>query len=67
MEQADYDYSKMTESNSLKPLQVIVARPGLFYDWLESKGKLGGQHKVPRFMTHDGQAQLFHLNLKNSN
>ena len=48
MEQADYDYSKMTESNSLKPLQVIVARPGLFYDWLESKGKLGGQHKVPR-------------------
>jgi hypothetical protein len=67
MEQADYDYSKMTESNSLKPLQVIVARPGLFYDWLESKGKLGGQHKVPRFMTHDSQVQLFHLNLKNSN
>jgi len=21
---------------------------GTFYDWLKSKGKLGGQHKVPR-------------------
>ena len=48
VKQADYDYDKMTESNSIKPLQVIVARQGLFYDWLESKGKLGGQHKVPR-------------------
>lgn len=26
----------------------MVARQGLFNDWLKSKGKLGGQHKVPR-------------------
>ena len=25
-----------------------MARPNLFNDWLKSKGKLGGQHKVPR-------------------
>jgi hypothetical protein len=27
---------------------VIKARTGLFNDWLKSKGKLGGQHKIPR-------------------
>ena len=27
---------------------VHQAREGLFYDWLKQKGKLGGQHKVPR-------------------
>jgi len=25
-----------------------VARPHLFDDWLREKGKLGGQHKIPR-------------------
>ncbi len=29
-------------------LQIVKARKGLFDDWLKSKGKLGGQHKVPR-------------------
>ena len=28
--------------------RIVVARQGLFHDWLASKGKLGGQHKVPR-------------------
>jgi hypothetical protein len=48
LEQTDYAYMRTIESGALKPLQVIVARQGLFYAWLESKGKLGGQHKVPR-------------------
>ena len=34
--------------NDGKTLEVIVAREGLFHDWLAQKGKLGGQHKVPR-------------------
>jgi hypothetical protein len=25
-----------------------VAKKGLFYTWLKSKDKLGGQHKIPR-------------------
>ena len=25
-----------------------MARPGAFDDWMRSRGKLGGQHKVPR-------------------
>ena len=34
--------------NTLQPLQIVVGRQGLFNDWLKSRGKLGGQHKVPR-------------------
>ena len=25
-----------------------IAEKGLFYNWLKSKNKLGGQHKIPR-------------------
>lgn len=44
---SDYD-AKRYKDITLQPLEVIAAREGLFHDWLESKGKLGGQHKVPR-------------------
>jgi hypothetical protein len=27
---------------------MLVARPGGFDTWMRSRGKLGGQHKVPR-------------------
>ena len=32
----------------LKMPMLHKARKNLFYDWLKSKGKLGGQHKIPR-------------------
>lgn len=44
---SDYE-AKRHKNMALKPLELIEARPGLFYDWLKSKGKLGGQNKVPR-------------------
>ncbi|NDV58009.1 GH3 auxin-responsive promoter family protein [Bacteroides sp. 519] len=44
---SDYE-AKRWKDIALQPLEVIVARPGLFHDWLKEKGKLGGQHKVPR-------------------
>lgn len=44
---SDYE-AKRSKDIALQPLEVIVARKGLFYDWLAKKGKLGGQHKVPR-------------------
>ena len=28
--------------------EVVVAAPGSFEDWMRARGKLGGQHKVPR-------------------
>ena len=31
-----------------RSLEIIKARHGLFNDWLKSKNKLGGQHKIPR-------------------
>ncbi|QNR23074.1 GH3 auxin-responsive promoter family protein [Croceimicrobium hydrocarbonivorans] len=44
---SDYE-AKRHKGMALKPLEVISARKGLFYDWLKQKGKLGGQNKVPR-------------------
>lgn len=44
---SDYE-AKRFHDITLQPLEVVKARPGLFDDWLRSKGKLGGQHKIPR-------------------
>ena len=33
---------------TLQHLEVVKAKEGLFNDWLKQKGRLGGQHKVPR-------------------
>ena len=44
---SDYE-AKRWKDIALQPLEVVVARKGLFHDWLAAKGKLGGQHKIPR-------------------
>lgn len=44
---SDYE-AKRYNSMTLAMPKIHVARNGLFYDWLKTKGKLGGQHKVPR-------------------
>lgn len=44
---SDYE-AKRYKDLTLQQLEIIVARDGLFEDWLRSRGKLGGQHKVPR-------------------
>ena len=44
----DYEHFSVDAGGILEPLEVIEARPGLFYDWMEAKGKFGWQHKVPR-------------------
>lgn len=44
---SDYD-AKRTGEFILKNLEVVFAQPGTFDKWLISKGKLGGQHKIPR-------------------
>ncbi|MCF0198449.1 MAG: GH3 auxin-responsive promoter family protein [Bacteroidaceae bacterium] len=49
LQQVNSDYeAKRYKDITLQPLELIVARPGVFTDWLRSRGKLGGQHKVPR-------------------
>lgn len=44
---SDYE-AKRHKDITLQPLEIIQARKDLFNDWLKSKGKLGGQHKIPR-------------------
>ncbi|MDR1258891.1 MAG: GH3 auxin-responsive promoter family protein [Tannerellaceae bacterium] len=44
---SDYE-AKRYKDITLLPLKITVAREGLFCDWLRIKGKLGGQHKIPR-------------------
>ncbi len=44
---SDYE-AKRFHDVTLQHLEIVKAKPGLFNDWLKSKGKLGGQHKIPR-------------------
>lgn len=44
---SDYE-AKRYKNITLNPLHIHLAKTGLFYGWLKEKGKLGGQHKVPR-------------------
>ena len=44
---SDYE-AKRYKDITLQELEIIAARKGLFDAWLKEKGKLGGQHKIPR-------------------
>ena len=44
---SDYEANRYKDLTLQRP-EIVVARQGLFNDWLKSRGKLGGQHKVPR-------------------
>jgi len=44
---SDYD-AKRSYDLVLEPPQLLVAPKGTFYAWMRARGKLGGQHKVPR-------------------
>ena len=61
---SDYE-AKRYKDITLQPLELVVARQGLFNDWLKSRGKLGGQHKVPRLSnSREHIEQLLSLNEK---
>jgi hypothetical protein len=44
---SDYE-AKRYNNITLKRPVIHTAKPDLFYNWMESRGKLGGQNKVPR-------------------
>ena len=59
---SDYE-AKRYKDITLQHLEIVVARPNLFNDWLKLKGKLGGQHKVPRLSnSREHIEQLLNLN-----
>ena len=59
---SDYE-AKRYKDITLQQLEIVVARQGLFNDWLKLNGKLGGQHKVPRLSnSREHIDQLLKLN-----
>ena len=46
-ENSDYE-AKRYNNISLENPEIIIARKGLFYNWMKNKNKLGGQNKIPR-------------------
>lgn len=64
LQQVNSDYeAKRYKDITLQRLEVVQARPDLFHDWLKAKGKLGGQHKVPRLSnTREYIDELMKLN-----
>ena len=49
LQEMNSDYAaKRYKSITLNPLELLTAPAELFHDWLKKKGKIGGQHKVPR-------------------
>ncbi len=44
---SDYD-AKRYKDLSLTAPEITIARENLFEDWLRSKGRVGGQNKIPR-------------------
>ncbi|HON19641.1 MAG TPA: GH3 auxin-responsive promoter family protein [Salinivirgaceae bacterium] len=43
---SDYEAKRFNDT-VLMPLNLIVAQPGLFYQWMKQRGKMGGQNKIP--------------------
>lgn len=59
---SDYE-AKRYKSFTLTLPDVVVARPGLFLDWMNRRGKVGGQNKVPRLSnTREYVEQLLEMN-----
>jgi hypothetical protein len=49
LQEVNSDYAAKRAGNIvLRQLDLIQAEKGLFHHWLKSKGKLGGQNKIPR-------------------
>jgi len=44
---SDYEAKRYNNMTLVMP-KIHSVKKGLFYSWLKKKGKLGGQHKVPR-------------------
>jgi hypothetical protein len=44
---SDYEAKRYNNMILRRPL-VKTVPPGTFYEWMKSRGRLGGQNKVPR-------------------
>ncbi len=61
---SDYE-AKRYNNMTLNELKINVAKEDLFYNWLKTNNKLGGQHKIPRLSNQrDYLEQLKAMNLE---
>lgn len=44
---SDYE-AKRYRNITLKAPEIVSLKPGTFYHWMQKRGKLGGQNKIPR-------------------
>ena len=44
---SDYEAKRYKNLTLLEP-KVVSLEPGTFYKWMQNRGKLGGQNKIPR-------------------
>ena len=44
---SDYEAKRFKDTTLMRPTLTVVP-PGTFYRWMKSRGKAGGQNKVPR-------------------
>jgi len=50
---ANYNYAAKRSNNfAIRRHELTVAPSGFFRSWMKSRGKMGGQHKVPRLANH---------------
>lgn len=62
---SDYEAKRYNNMTLAMP-KVHQAKKGLFYSWLKQRGKLGGQHKVPRLSNkRDFVEELLQLSIDN--
>jgi hypothetical protein len=48
LQQLNIYYDDLIAGNILRPLVITPLQPDAFREYMKSKGKLGGQNKVPR-------------------
>jgi GH3 auxin-responsive promoter len=58
LQRVNSDYEAKRHRNlALDCLLLRIVPKGTFYKWLKSKGKIGGQNKVPRLANHRGYVE----------
>lgn len=58
LRQLNSDYDAKREADlALGPPEIVVLPPDTFYRWLRTKGRLGGQNKVPRLSNDRSYAE----------
>ena len=49
---SDYEAKRASDA-TMKQLEIVTLPQGTFLKWMQQKGKIGGQNKVPRLYTDD--------------